>query len=250
MKVINKSKIPEALFKYLAIETYDHAAKGNSYSVTEILNPAQMVVLNRRYKDKIVVDAIDLLWIMLGNGVHAILEKEEGIEKIERLKVMVEGVELSGKWDRIFEDAITDYKVTSAWSIAYGSHQIEWLKQLSIYRWLFFKVKKRLLKNTGFIVALLRDWAERNAGKGNYPDKPALEIPFALIGLVETEEIVKRRLKIIKQAEEVSEDVLAQEFACTDEERWWDVNKKVSRRCVKYCTASKFCKQYAEEEKR
>lgn len=246
MKIINRSKIPDALFRYLKMDLYDHAEKGDSLSVTEILNPTQVVVLKRRYAKKITIDAIDRLWVMLGNGVHRLLEDEEGMEKIERLKVKVEGREVSGKWDRIFDNEITDYKVTSSWTIAYGSREMEWHKQLSMYRWLYWKVKNVLLKETGYIVALLRDWSEKNVGKGNYPDQPAVQIEFDLMSMDEVERIVTRRVQEITKAEKLKDDKLPE---CTAEERWEDERTGVSKRCAKYCDVNKFCVQFKKVKK-
>lgn len=244
MKIINKSNVPEALFKYLSIETYDFDEKGDSLSATEILKPIQVVVLKRRYWDKLVVDAIDRLWIMLGNGVHKILDEEEGIVPIERLKVKVGKRDLSGKWDRIIENEITDYKVTSAWTIYYDRDKKDWLKQLSIYRWLFWKVKGVLLKDVGYIVALLRDWSEKNTKTPGYPTSPAVQIPFTLLSMEETERIVTRRVNAITMAESLKDKDLPE---CSAEDRWYDEKKKIYRRCNSYCDVSVFCQQYKRD---
>src|SRR3990167_2697420 len=108
MKIVNRSGIPDALFRYLTRDDYDYQSKGDSFSVPELLNPVQMILLKRRYWSQIETDAIDRLWILLGSGVHAILEKEPGIEKIERLRTEVLGRTVSGRFDRIFNGEITD----------------------------------------------------------------------------------------------------------------------------------------------
>lgn len=246
MKIINKSRIPDALFRYLAVDHYDHEEKGDSLSATELLNPIQIIVLNRRYFKDIVVDAIDRLWIMLGNGVHKILEEEEGIEKIERLKVKVCGRDVSGRWDRIFDNRVTDYKITSAWTVVYGSRNEEWRLQLSIYRWLYYKVKGILLDKHGSIVALLRDWSEKNTKplksglENNYPKAPAVEISFSLLSTEDTQKFIEDKVKAVTQAEKLKDDKLP---GCTDEERWLQ-KSGVYTRCEKYCNVATFCKQW------
>lgn len=239
MKIVNKSGIPESLFSYLSMDGYDYDAKGTSFSCTELLNPPQIVILKRRHWNEIEVDGIDRLWQMLGNGVHAILEKEKGIEKIERLKVEVLGRTVSGKWDRIKDNKITDYKVTSAWTVAYGSRNKEWGEQLSIYRWLYFKNKGILLDSKGYIVALLRDWDSKKVG-GKYPKAPALEISLDLMSIEDTEKFVEKKIKAILEAEKTLPE-------CTDEERWYNGKTKSYMRCARYCEVSKFCPQYQKE---
>ena len=251
MKIVNKSGIPDSIFRYLKTDLYDHEAKGDSISVTELLKPVQAMILRRRYDSQLEGDAIDQLWKLLGTGVHSILEKEKGIEKIERLKTVVLGREISGKFDRIFQNKITDYKVTSSWSVAYGSREDEWVWQLSIYRWLYWKVKGVVLADTGAIVAILRDWSEKNLkpnkyGKVNekYPKAPALELNYELKHLDETEKFVEQQVKKILK-EEKAEDMRLEE--CTDEERWFNNEKKVYMRCEKYCEVKGFCQQFKRQ---
>ena len=244
MKIINKSKIPDALFRYLKQDLYDYEEKGESLSVTEILNPIQAVVLRRRHEDEIEVDAIDRLWILLGVGVHAILEQEKGIEKIERLKAEILGREISGKFDRIFNNKITDYKVTSAWTLAYRSRDEEWVWQLSIYRWLYWKVKKIKLDLTGSIVCLLRDWAEKNLTNPNYPRSAAVEVKFNLHDFKEVEEFLHVRVALIKKYEKLPDNKLLE---CSSEERWYNPKQDVYNRCDKYCAAAPFCNQLKRE---
>lgn len=245
MKIVNKSNIPDSLFRYLAMDYYDYEIKGDSFSATELLNPIQMVVLKRRHWDEIEVDAIDKVWSVFGDGVHGRLEKEPGIEKIERLKVTVEGREVSGKWDRIFENEITDYKVTSVFTYMYGSRNKEFMLQLSIYRWLYFKVKGVLLNEVGKIVEIFRDWAERDKKKKNYPQRAAEEVKFNLLSPEQTEQFVTNKVRAIIEAEKLSDDKLPR---CSDEDRWYKPSTRTYGRCAKYCDVSKFCHQFKKEK--
>ena len=247
MKIVNKSGIPDALFRYLSQDNYDYEKKGDSFSATELLNPIQIIILKRRHWKDITVDAIDQLWKLLGSGVHAILETEQGIEKIERLSIDVLGRKVSGKWDRIFGDEITDYKVTSAWTMVYGSREHEWRLQLSIYRYLYHKCKGVFLRPHGYIVALLRDWAARDAKKMNYPKAPAVQVKLELLSIEDTEAFITGRIKAIIEAEALPDAKLPE---CSDEDRWYNATKKTYMRCAKYCEVAKFCGQLAREKAR
>lgn len=245
MKITNKAGIPDSLFRYLSQDLYDYQNKADSYSATELLNPVQIIVLRRRHWENIEIDAIDQTWKLLGSGVHAILEKEKGIEKIERLKWKVMDKEVSGRWDRIFNNEITDFKVTSAWTVTYGSRVEEWKMQLSIYRWLYYKVKQKLLNDTGYIDALLRDWTGKNLDRSNYPKANAVQIPIELCDLEDTEEFITNKIKLIIKAEKMTDTQL---LSCTDSERWYNKEKRIYNRCNKYCDVSAFCQQLKREK--
>lgn len=254
MKIVNTSNIPDSIFRYLSQDNYDYDEKGTSFSATELLNPVQIIILKRRYWRDITIDAIDQLWKLLGSGVHALLEKEKGIEKIERLKVEILGRKVSGRWDRIFNNKITDYKVTSAWTIYYGDRFEEWAKQLSIYRYLYFKRKGVLLEAKGYIVALLRDWSEKSLkssklGKINekYPKSPAIELEMDLMSPEQTELWVIEKVGEIIKAEKMDDNKLPE---CSDDERWYNKTTRTYNRCSKYCEVSAFCKQLAKERER
>lgn len=244
MKITNNSKIPDALFRFLSQDTYDYEGRGDSFSVTELLNPVQMIVLKRRHYKEIEIEAKDRLWVLLGSGVHRLLEDEEGIEKPERLGISVLGRGVSGKFDRIFDGKITDYKVTSAFTLMYGDREIEFILQLSLYRYLYYKVKGILLGKHGSIIALLRDWAERNVGTHRYPTSNAVELTYKLMSTQETGEWLEHKVSKVIKAEKLKDEKLPE---CTPEERWFNEKKKTYVRCGKYCEASQFCHQLVRE---
>ena len=245
MKLTNKQNLPEAIFSYLSQDFYDHGAKGDSYSATELLKPTQEIILSRRHHDKLEVDVLDRIWSLFGQGIHAVLEKERGMEPIVRVKAVVAGKTVSGKWDRIKDGKLTDYKCTSAWTVVYKDRYPEWRKQLSIYRWLYWKANGVLLNGTGTIIAILRDWSDKNLKEGgSYPPFPIMEIPFDLMSVEETEVLVLAKLREIAGAEMLPDELLP---TCTDEERWYNKTKKTYMKCAKYCPVNKFCKQFGKE---
>ena len=242
MKITNKFNLPEPIVEFLKQDFYDYDVKGDSISATQLLKPVQEIVLIMRHSDEIEVDVSSMLWKVLGSGVHAVLEKlkEDNSEIIKRLFADVDGVKISGKFDRIKDKKITDYKVTSAWSVVYDSRSKEWVEQLSIYRWLWFVTHAEELKDKGSIIAILRDWNERDAGKTNYPKSAMVEIELDLMSLENTHKFISEKVKAIKDAIKIKDGELPK---CTNEERWWNEKKKVYNKCEKYCNAYKFCNQ-------
>lgn len=246
MRIVNKSGIPESIHNFLVKDYYDHTEKGDSYSATELLKPVQEIILSRRHGDEIEVDSSERLWSVLGSGVHSILESEDGIEPIERLKAEIEGLTISGKPDRIKDGKIYDYKVTSAFSILYGSRLDEWRFQLSIYRWLYSKQKGIKLADKGYIVAILRDWQEPNVKEGSkYPRAPMMEVPIHLMSLEATEMWLTVKIRKIKKELQKSDQELSK---CTDKDRWWNQTKRKYMKCDRYCNARAFCQQIKKQQ--
>lgn len=239
MKITNKNNLPDAIFQFLSQDLYDGEKNGNSYSATELLKPTQEIILTRKHWDEIEVDVGSRLWSLFGQGVHAVLEREKGVEPIERLYAELDGKKISGKFDRIKDNTLYDFKVTSAWTVVYGSRVEEWTDQLSIYRWLYWKSKGKELSETGKIVAILRDWANKNLKEGgNYPLSPIVEISLKLKSLGNTEEMLRRKLV------ELDANIAGSESKeCSDKERWWNAKQKKYNKCQEYCLAFKFCKQ-------
>jgi len=113
----NNYNIPEGIAKAIINDAYQ---KEGRFTVTELIKPPQMRVLEDRYKSEITVDVSDGLWRLLGQSVHYVLEQgrlEEHITE-ERLGVDVLGVRVTGKIDLYSgtEKKVIDYKVTSVWS--------------------------------------------------------------------------------------------------------------------------------------
>jgi len=179
MQITNNYNLPSAVYNVIAKEYYDD--HGSDYSVTQLKDAPRIVQLKRRYKDSLTEDAIDRVWSLFGNVAHNLLEQHASDNAIteERLSLKIKDRVLSGKVDHYEDGIITDYKVTSAWSLVYGSRADEWAEQLNPYAFLFTSkgYKVRGLQ----IVAILRDW-DRNKAKNdaNYPQTPIVVIPIPL----------------------------------------------------------------------
>jgi hypothetical protein len=245
MLLINDG-LPEVIYNWLCVDFYDHEGAQDSISATTLLKPTQEIVLTQRHAENIEIKASGRVWSVFGSGVHAVLDKMmvgKGIEKEERLKANIVGRTISGKFDLIKDGTLYDYKVTSAFTIMYGSRVKEWVMQLSIYRWLYHKVKALTLNDKAYIITILKDWRQSDVGKLNYPISPIIEIPIDLMGIEETEHFIILELNKLIKAEKLSDSELP---ACTDEERWYNAKKKLYMKCDKYCTCKDFCRQFKE----
>lgn len=74
MKITNKQNIPEALYSAMQKKWYS-GNRDLGYSITEIMNPTRIVLLSRKYWDKIEEDATDRIYSLLGSSMHNVIER-------------------------------------------------------------------------------------------------------------------------------------------------------------------------------
>jgi hypothetical protein len=172
---------------------------------------------------------------MFGTAVHNMVEggADENHIAEERLFVEVNGWRLSGGIDlQIVVDnntlsntqsaTITDYKVTTAWSVM--NNKIDWERQLNCYAYLAETVKGWDITSLQ-IVAIVRDWSRREAARNpEYPQTPIVAVPQSLWAPSAREAYVLDRVKRHQDAERAAEweERLP---PCSDDERWYRPGK-------------------------
>lgn len=283
MKFTNKHNLPKEVFDVLSKDNY--VAGSTDFSATTLLKTPRQVQLQRRHSTEITEDVIDRVWSLLGQAAHSILEKHGSDTSMteERLYAEVFGRRISGQVDHYHNRCITDYKVTSVYTIIYGSRIHEWTEQLNIYGWLFRTNNIEVDKLQ--IVAILRDWSETEASrKAEYPQSPIVVLPLTLWSKEEAEAFVNTRVAAHKNAESLPDEDLP---LCSKEDMWespckyavmkegrksairvydskedalqhiTDIQTKANdvslqercgerKRCARYCSVNKFCSQWLE----
>lgn len=247
----NFHNLPLPLFEAVKNDTYDNG--GADCSVTQLLKPVQMWVLEQRHKEK-VEDSQDIserLWATYGQLMATLLERVVKASPILaarfqveiRHTVEVEGWKLSGAfdlWDRETK-TLSDWKFVGAFAakMAKQGEKTDWLTQLNMLRWLHWKVTGETAKRLE-IVCLLRDYSEKVEREGLLPCE-VVEIP--IWDLTVTEAWITQRIKRFQREELLSDSELAN---CSDEERW--LRNGISKRCQRYCAAGKagICVQFNE----
>lgn len=243
MKIINNG-LPEPIYQWLLTDFYDTEQAKGSISITSLLKPIQEYLLVQRHIEEIEVDATDRIWSLFGSSVHAVLDKLEG-DTEERLFADILGRKISGKYDRVENNTLHDYKVTSVWTLIFKSRLDEWAFQGSGYRYLYFKNKGVKLSDTANYIVICRDWAERDKEKKNYPKLPIVEVKIPLLSLEATEKMLTDKVLKIIEAEKLEDDKLPH---CNPEERWYNPKKDEFMKCAKYCNARSFCHQWKFEK--
>jgi hypothetical protein len=184
---------------------------------------------------------MDMTFALFGTAVHSVLEsgESENITKEQRLYDTVRGWKISGAIDQ-YESKddqliITDYKVTSVWSVMFDKQ--EWVNQLNVYAYLLEKNKKRPVTNIK-ICAILRDWNRTQAKlKPDYPQHPVAYIDIPLWSMKERIKYVNERVTVHQDARQLF-DLEDQFVLCSDKERWakedkWAVIKKGNKKAFR-----------------
>ena len=244
-KLTNLHDLPPALVRAVTFDDYDRGKA--DISVTGLLRPPQMAYLEQLHEAEIEEDISERMWLLLGSAAHVIMERSVEAPQIaeERLFMPSCGWTVSGKSDMYDPDTqmITDWKVTSVWSVIYEPQgRIEYRQQLNLYR-LLFEANGYPVKGLQ-IFCVLRDWQKRDAEKrSDYPAVPFKAITVPVWDKTEAQGFMTRRVLLHQKARE--EGIYA---GCTDEERWKNAKGEYPR-CAGYCRVAKFCKQWEATKK-
>jgi len=225
MKYTNKHNIPIEIIRAVENDSY---SKGDSVkSITGLLQPPQISILNEEHSDKITQDISERIWILLGQSVHSILERanENELDTLteERMYATVYGWRISGQTDSISleDNTLKDYKVTSAWTVmnALKDEKPEWAQQLNCYGWLAKQAGKTIDQLN--IIAISRDWSkfQYERSGGDYPPAPVTVINIPMWTDEEQQNFIEERVSLHQDAE--AEFLISGTLPpCSDEERW------------------------------
>jgi len=207
MSLTNEYGAPDVFVRAVEGDPY---TKGEAdFSATELLKPPQIVRLTKEHKDSITTDVRDEWWKLLGKGVHNILEQYGEGRCEDRFFAECNGIRISGAIDMLVDGAVTDYKVTSVFTIQKGL-KTDWEQQLNIYAWL---LRQNDITATSLeIVGLCRDWIQsRAAVKHDYPQSPIVPIKVPLWRDERQDKFVEDRVRV---------HTMENTLPCTPEERW------------------------------
>lgn len=213
----NKFHLPQAWCEAVSNDPY---TKGESdITVTELVSPPLIRVLRQKFGES-QEDVSDRTWAVLGQACHSVLERASGQqEQVEkRVYADVDGWVVGGQFDNLDlrSGVLSDYKVTSVWSII-GPTKVEWTAQLNLLDYLLtmqgYQVKQLQ------IVAILRDWSKSKAKSGDYPVCNVAVLPVVRWDLQSQIDYINRRVALHQAAEiNMMYDILPAE--CTPSERW------------------------------
>jgi hypothetical protein len=226
----NKLDLPQPI---VSAVTKDFYSKGDSdVSVTGLLKPPRLAVLERQHKEQITEDVSSRIWSLMGQVIHGILERADTTGMVERrLAMEMEGWKVSGQIDRYETGTIQDFKVTSCHKLTQGNLD-DWSSQLNLYA--------ALLRHHGYavnklqVVAILRDWSKLEAKRNpNYPQAQVVNVNIPLWDPDKALAFMRDRVILHQQARVSLPE-------CSAEERWarpdvYAVMKNGKKRAAKLC---------------
>lgn len=237
----------------------DEYDKGDSVlSVTQLISPPRIVLLQDLNADNLTVDVIDRVPALLGTAVHKIIEK--GAKNLdnhiveERMFLDVGGWKISGAVDLQIDKgdgtwAINDYKVTSVYSVM--NEKPEWEQQLNCYAYLAKMAHGRTVSELK-IIAILRDWQRKQTElKMDYPAGQVCTVDIPLWSFDKQQAFVTYRVMLHQQAKKLLDEGLSVPY-CSDQERWlrgeaWAVMKEGRKSAVRLHDNKEEAERYIAE---
>lgn len=233
----NKANLPEPVYRALCKDSYQG---GGDISITRLIMPPRIVALRKKHAKEIVTDASDVIWSVMGQAGHTVMERSADSEmKVEeRLFMPIQGVtlesgdnwtwQLSGQPDlydtRNF--ALYDYKFTSVWTVLFGDKP-EWVKQVNLQAMLHRHKGDRVER--GAIIAFLRDWQARKARfERDYPQHQVMTINIPMWPQEEVVEYAENRVRLHQKSQQDFKRANWDPEAlplCTPDERWYRGHK-------------------------
>lgn len=253
MEITNKYGVSLPAAIWLLHDEYEYFNDPKYLSATTLLKPVKQIVLAKRVpSDMKTLDLTDMMNVRYGSAVHDSTEvamrrgavkalktlgfppsdyerflvnptKEQleavhepivaWVENREFKKVM--GYTIGGKYDLIFNGAIRDWKTAKVFSWIAETNDWKFQMQLSIYRWLN---PEKVTEDTGYIDHFFKDWMAGDAEKNpKYPQAPILEKAYPLIPILEVQQWVEERLRLIETSMNREEKYIPE---CTPEDLW------------------------------
>jgi hypothetical protein len=257
----NKFNLPQYLVDWLTQDDYDHSTVPNMLSATTLMKPIRATIISSRHSSEIEVDVSDLIATKMGTAIHDSVEKvsTKDVTKEHRVWKLIEvdGVTftVTGKYDLLVKESddvwhLRDIKTTSVWAYIHGGKDLEYQRQLSIYRWILSGTYNVSL--TGYIDFFFTDWQSFNASNdSSYPQKriyPGYQVK--LFPLEEIESYIRQRLSLFNNYRNTVDDDLP---LCTREELWstdekFAIKKKDAKRATKLCDSREQAIEYMKDK--
>lgn len=231
--ITNKYGLPKKIVELIEQDNYTYTP--HRYSATEILNSTKEIILKRRHKDKLILDASEYINMLFGTAFHTLMETGEENEEIRLEYKLDNGATLSGRVDKITDNKVIDYKTCSVWKIKSGDFK-DWEKQGLIYAWL-------LRKNGVYIeyvrfIAFMKDFSKgRKEFDSSYPESAIYihEFKVTTDAILEIERFILNKINDIEAHLDTPDNLLPQP---SDAELWktpdqWASFKNGGKRALK-----------------
>lgn len=237
MKITNNTGLPEIFVR--AVKGGQRTRAPADISPSGMTKSIRETKLTQRHWDEIERDAATMVWAMFGTALHSVVtDYAEGdmVEKELEAIIDIDGEPSTfrGVLDLYTEGCLFDFKVTSSWTIVFGSQIESWELQLNSYRYLL-DIVEGISTKAMYVIALLRDWSATKAERDK--DYPQSDIQVIPIHPRPIHEYLEDKIRNLRIADELEDEDLPY---CTPEERWetatkYAVMKEGRKSAVKVC---------------
>ena len=217
----NNHQVPVPLFNALISSDYD--AHDSFVSVTSLIDSPYIWKMRKHVGNAtsgitIQEDASSRLWALLGSAVHNLVDKAGSDYITEfRASTIILGKKVSGKNDLFnpYNGTMSDYKVTSKYTVKNKEFKKEWELQLNVLAFLFRQLGFNVTRLE--IIAILRDFMFKDKFAMEFPKVPIKVIPIPMWSNAEQEQYVQSRVALFIKYDETP---ITQLEPCSKEERW------------------------------
>ena len=251
MTLTNNYNLPQVLLTIAERDLYE-PPHPHRYSVTELLKPIKEIILWRRYYDKIEQDISELIPSLFGTAFHTMLEVADNGQTEQRVSAEIfPGVVLSGRYDKVENYTLTDYKTVTVSKYMRGDFE-DYRKQGLMYAWLL-RNDSVYIDKLEFYLFLKDHSIMRGRNQEAYP-KHAIALYEYVIKSEDMHEIgqyIKSRIAEIEKYIDTPDKELPMP---THDESWYSgdkfaVMKRNGSRAVKLCDTQTEADSYIRDGK-
>jgi hypothetical protein len=250
-KFLNQTNVSLSMAVWLAEDTYDHSEDPQHISATSLLKPTKQLCLGSKMAlNASLTDVASLVASKMGTAIHDSIERawlnnyktslqdlgypNNVIERVlinpdpkdltedtipvymeQRVNKVVDGYNISGKFDFVIEGRLEDFKSTGTFTYLKKTNDEKYIMQGSIYRWL----NPEIITNDHMAIQFIfTDWQAMRANTDkNYPKNRVMEYVLPLKSVEATEAFVRNKLAEVTSNMNKNQDDMP---PCTDEELW------------------------------
>ena len=257
MKIKNDLNLHPVISVWLASNTYTGGNSDTSISATGLLRSTRQQVLQRKAikeDNEMEIDISTLMKSKTGTAIHRCIEEswtnpellknacetlgwnEKNLKKInvnpekpiegetnvyfeQRAFKDLNGWRINGEFDCVLNGTVIDFKSTSVYTYLNKTKNDDYIKQLSIYRWLNPEL---ITEDVGMIQFIFTDWNQNyTLSNPEYPKHPFVAIQLPLLSLREVEDFISKSLRNIEYySENIKELPLCDNHTLMTSEVW------------------------------
>lgn len=240
------------------------------YSVTDLINPPRVVILNKRHKHEVIPPASSVIAAVMGTGIHNEIERLLKMAQVTDPRYMLERSVMdvfevndeerrliTGRFDILYDmKKMTDIKTAKTWKKVFDPGMIDWHNQQNLYAYLLHR--RGVDVESINILCFYKDWMQGNALRDrNYPQSQVCEYNLTLWPFEDTGMYLMNQLARLVDCEHLADDELP---SCTRDERWERFPQGVTvqyaimknakaKRANKVCTSMDDAVAYARSSK-